>query len=136
MVALIGLFVITVMLRYPQIPMARALRRHGIEPLARWLNQLDRRQLIFFFLLASTVLLGCELLAALGPLDMGLVLLWDVSLYVDALLSAVAVASVARLLPTLRFWRARPRPRARRRCSAARKVARNDDEDGRSLIAA
>lgn len=129
------LFVMFVMLRYREIPLSRALSRMSVEPLARLLNRLDRRKLIFFLLIAAVLLFGGELLAVLGPLDMGLVLLWDVSLYVDALLGAAAVASVARFMPPLRFWRARPRTR-RRRGVARKPVAGNDDDEGQSLRAA
>ncbi|MBX9815214.1 MAG: hypothetical protein A4S12_05270 [Proteobacteria bacterium SG_bin5] len=115
--------------RYPQLPVARGVHALIVAPLAARLNRVTRRQLIFWALVAVFALVAGEWLAILGPLDMGLVLLWDVALYVDALLGAVAVASVARLVPLPRW---RPRPRARR--SAPRRAAPGNDADAEPAL--
>lgn len=129
MITGLGALLLILLGRYPQLPVARALHALIVAPLAAALDRLTRRQLIFWALVVVVALVAGEWLAIFGPLDLGLVLLWDVSLYVDALLGAVAVASVARLVPLPRW---RPRPRARR--SAPRRAAPGNDADAEPAL--
>jgi len=118
----------------PDAAISRLADRYLVRPLAGWLNKLDRRHLIFGLLVLLIVLLAGEMLAALGPLDMGLVLMWDVASFADALVATTLAASAMRLRP-VRAWigavaRVVPRRRERRPAAAVRKTSAANDEDG------
>ncbi len=125
--------------RYPHLPAIAALHRLTVRPFAALLNRLDRRHLIFYAVALGLVLFAGEWLVMAGPLDLALLMAWDVSLYVDAVLGAALVAGVARTMPLLRFaGRLRPRARARRprRARPAPKPGANDDDHAAHLLIA
>lgn len=122
--------------RFPESAFGQFVTRSFSAPIARWLTQVDRRQLIFVLLLLAVLVFAGEALAALGPLDTGLVLLWDVASYVDAAVAALTIASLTRRRGL--GWKLRMlvnrRPRARayrdaRTRRAAGGTGANDDED-------
>lgn len=121
---------------WAETPVVTSLRRVLVDTPAKWLNGVSRRHLIFYALLLLIALTCGELLAALGPLDMSLVLLWDVSAIVDAAVTVAVLTTTARIgsgwRMIVRRWpsaAARRAPRVRRR--AQRPHASNDDEGGR-----
>ncbi|MBX9881590.1 MAG: hypothetical protein K2X73_06405 [Sphingomonas sp.] len=139
MIAALGAMLLFLLWHYPHVPAIAALHRFTVRPIAALLNRLDRRQLIFYVLALAFVLLAGEWLVMAGPLDLALLMAWDVSLYVDAVLGAALVASVTRVMPLLRFaGRLRPRPRARRprRARPAANPGANDDDHPAHLLIA
>jgi hypothetical protein len=137
MLAGLLLLVILTMKLFPAVPASRFLHRMLVElPLQR-LAVMDRRHLIFGVMLVGMLFASAELIMMLGSADVVMVMAWDVSLYVDALLAAWALAAVAR---SKAAWRAfadimtRPLRTARRRTprrrrAAATKAANDADED-------
>lgn len=135
------LAMMVVVLRFPETALARWVQRMMIDAPRERLAKLERRHLIFVALMTLIVLAGGELLAMVGPFDMALVVLWDVSTYIDILLTGTLVATTARsgagvraVVARLRLQR---RPRARR-CRPARKAlapANDDDRRGCALAA-
>lgn len=128
--------------RWRDLPAVRPLHRLLVESPARWGNALTRRHMVFATLMLIVVVTGGQMLAALGPLDMSLVFLWDVSAFVDVAIAATTLAAgtrIARHWRLVALWRpgrARPRrPRARRR-EAAPKPGNDDDGAGRWALAA
>ena len=120
MIALIG---------FPETALARWLDRTVVAAL----RKITRTHLIFLILMSVVLIAGTELLAMAGPFDMALVVLWDVSTYVDIALTTVVVASAARggagWRGLIGYVRRAERPRARR--NRTRKPAAppaNDDE--------
>lgn len=137
----VGALLLFLLWRYPHLPVVAALHRATVTPIAAMLNGLDRRQLIFYGIAIPLALLAGETLVLTGAFDLALLMAWDVSLYVDALLGAALVAGTARAAPLLRLaGRLRPRPRSRRqrRPRPAARAGANDDGDGPAgwLIAA
>lgn len=127
---------VVIMACWARVPVVAGLRRVLIDGPAAWLNGLTRRHVIFYALLLLVVLTCGEVLAALGPLDMSLVLLWDVSALVDAVVTVAVLATSARIgsgWQTIARWRpfctARRAPRARRRPRSP--LASNDDDGER-----
>lgn len=102
--------------------------------------RIERRHLVFVILMTVILVAGTELLAMAGPLDVGLVVMWDVATFVDALLATATLAAVARGRSGWRYVAQRlvPRRGARRRRRAARAVVKadNDDEGHRGLALA
>lgn len=128
------LLVMGVLDRWRDLPAVRSLRRMLVDKPAAWINSLTRTHLIFAILMLTVVLTCGQMLAAMGPADMALVLLWDVSALIDTALVTATLAASARinggwrlLVRALSLRRApRRSPRARRR-PTARKPS-NDDE--------
>jgi hypothetical protein len=132
---LTGLLVysIIVLRLFPETATARCLDRIvGITRDA--FGRIERRHLIFLALMAVILIAGAELLAMAGPFDMALVVLWDVSTYIDIVLTTAGFAAatrggagwrtlIARFLP----HRA-PRARRRRRGKRAAPPSANDDD--------
>ena len=136
---LTGLVVLAmVVLRgFPETAVAKWLDR----TLVAGLRRITRTHLIFLLIMGIILIAGTELLAMAGPFDMALVLVWDVSAYIDIVLTTVVVASatrggagwraiVARVLP-----RRASRARRRRTVRTVRPSA-NDDERPAFALAA
>lgn len=109
-----------------------------VLPLVARLALLSRQQVIFALLLAILVICAAELLAAAGPFDASLVMLWDVAGYLDAAVFTTLLALQSRIAPALQRLGAGPirhvaRPRGitrRRRVRTARREqpTANDDD--------
>ncbi|MGL4313154.1 MAG: hypothetical protein ACRCSO_04125 [Sphingomonas sp.] len=143
MIAVVAGALILMLWLRPDWVASRQLHRLTVLPLARIANGITRQHLLFALLMVAVLLLAGEVIAALGPLDMSLVLLWDVAGLADALITAVSVAVVAR--SAARFWRlvpmARrrspaPRPPRQRRARLTLNRADNDDDRPAVLRAA
>lgn len=133
------LLMMATLAQWPDLPATRPVRRLLVDKPAAWLNTLTRRHLIFATLLLVIVITGGEMLAALGPLDMSLILLWDVSAFIDVGVAVTTLAASARITRgwnLLAQWRPirTSRPRARRR-PTARKSGNDDDAHGLPLAA-
>lgn len=117
-----------------------------VLPLVARLAPLSRQQVIFALLLVFVVVAAAEVLAAAGPFDASLVMLWDVAGYLDAAVFTTLLALQTRIAPALRRLRAGPirhiaRPRGiarRRRVRAARheQPTANDDDPAPKALAA
>lgn len=134
----IAMLAVMVMLdRWRHLPAVRPLRRMLVDTPAAWLNGLTRKHLIFGALMLAVVLVGGEMLAALGPLDMSLILLWDVSAFIDAAVVTITLAASARITGGWRMLVGQRSPRARsRRARMHRRPAErkgDNDEDGGAL---
>lgn len=138
MVAGSVLLIILTMKLFPKAPASRALHRALVEAPMRGLAAMERRHLIYGMILIAVLLAGTELIMMLGSTDLVMLMAWDVSLYVDAVIAAWTIATVARgkaawqmLAARLTGRRGAPRPRAPRRRTEGRKTAANDaDGDG------
>lgn len=127
--------------RWRDLPAVRPLRRVLVDKPAAWINTLTRKHLIFATLMLIVIITGGQMLAALGPLDMSLILLWDVSAFVDVAVAVTALAASARITSgwhLLAQWRpirtGRRRPRARRR-PRLRQPGNDDDAPAAALAA-
>ncbi|MEG3176304.1 hypothetical protein U1872_08695 [Sphingomonas sp. RB3P16] len=134
-------FAMIVLRRFPETGAARWLER-AITATAAALRRVERRHLIFALILTTFILIAsAELLALIGPFDIALVLMWDVSVYVDIVLTSAVVATATRggagwRMIVARFT-ARPRARARRQRVARKPAApANEDERGDFALAA
>jgi hypothetical protein len=115
----------------PQSPLGRWLNAGLVErPLAQ-LATMDRRKAMFMLILVGLTLFATDLLFVLGSYDLLTLYAWDLTMYLDVMVVASALAAVARARAgmkalvqrgSLRLRRA-PRPRARR----ARRLARPQD---------
>jgi hypothetical protein len=84
-----------VMRFFPESAAGKMFNRHLVElPLQR-VGQLERHHLIFLVVMTMLVLGGGEAIAMLGT-DFAVIYALDVSLYVDGLLVALTLASIAR----------------------------------------
>ena len=136
-------------LRYaPDVPIARLLHAWLVDRPARKLIHVERRQLIFLCILLCIAALGTQALLSVGLPDIGMVVAWDVSTYLDLLLVTWTLAAVANLRAVGRMtavrWRlltsgrrGKPRPRSKR---PARRVtpspSANDDDHPAFRVAA
>lgn len=133
------LLVILTMKLFPDLPVSRDLHRGLVElPLAK-LAAMRRTHLIFALVLVGMLFTASELIMLLGSADLIMLIAWDVSLYVDAVIAAWTIAAVSRgkaawqalvLTVTRPFRAARQRARRRRRDGSAGKAANDSDEDG------
>lgn len=140
MLAGVLLGMIVVLRWFPGTALARWLERQVTE-VRRRLARIERRHVLFAVLLTLIVVFAGEALAMLGPLEMGLVVLFDVSTYIDIVLVAGTMAAIAcgrGVLQWIAMRLPRPRARARRTPPIARgeRAAANDEEDQRTRIAA
>lgn len=140
---LVGLLaLITVTLRcWPETAAARWIQRAVIDATGARLATLERRHLIFVVLMSIVLIVGGELLAMAGPLDMALIVLWDISTYVDIVVTTAVVATAARAGPGLRNSVARLIPRRAARARRARPSRKelpsaNDDDDRAGFLRA
>ncbi|MDR6848625.1 hypothetical protein J2X47_000068 [Sphingomonas sp. BE270] len=131
---LTGLLVYTIIVMqfFPETAVARWLDR-TVAITRDVFGRIERRHLIFLMLTAVILIAGAELLAIAGPFDMALVVLWDVSTYIDIVLTTAVIATatrggagwrtlIARFLP-----RRAPRARRRRGVQATPPSANDDD---------
>ena len=128
------LLVIAMMKLFPELPTSRTLHRALVEaPLDR-LAKMGRRHLIYAAVLVGMMFAGAEMVMLLGSADLMMLMAWDVSLYVDALIATWTLSAVMRGKAAWRtlaapFFRPlRRAPRSRRRI--VRKPAANDSEEG------
>lgn len=133
-------FAMVVLRGFPETAAARWLDRVVAASVAA-LGRIERRHLIFLILMTVVLIAGAELLAMGGPLDAGLIVLWDISTYIDIVLTTVAVAAAARGATGWRVIAVRFAPRRTsraRRQRAARKGTppANDDDRARFALAA
>lgn len=95
MLPLIFIALVLIALKFPDLPVGRALHKQLIAQPARWLNETSPvRVALMIIVLCSVVLAGAELNALLAGSEYGLIP-WalDVSVYLEALLViSVAVA--------------------------------------------
>lgn len=136
MAVVAGVLLIVALRCWGTLPAMRGLWRRLVEQPAAWLNGLDRRHLLFALLLLTVLVAGGELLAMLGPLDMGLVLLWDVASFVDAAIAVTVVAGGTRLGHAVRFLSTRlgiARRRERRSRRTSGRAPANDDGEHPAL---
>lgn len=82
--------------RTPNALISRIIDRAIWVPIARRLMAIERRHLLFWLLMIPVVLLSSELIMMAGSLDAGLIMLWDVSTYVDILVLATISGLSAR----------------------------------------
>lgn len=137
---LLGALILT-MWRYPDWIVSQLLHRWAVIPLARRLNAITRQHLIFGLIMLIIMLTAGEFIASLGPLDMGLVLMWDVAGFVDAMVAATTVLVLARGQGFGRWLRAivqsRARPRQPRSTVKRQTPSRGaNDGDGPALAVA
>lgn len=123
--------------RAPDTPMARLLHRWLVEwPAARLLT-IERRHLIFILV----AIVSTQALLSVGLPDIGLVVAWDASTYLDILLVTCSLAAVANVkaggrllaerwrLLTRAPTRSKPHPRTKRPPRRAQvKPSANDDD--------
>lgn len=133
---------VTAILRgFPETAVALWLDRQVTEIAAR-AARIERRHLVFLALMTLVLVAGSELLAIGGPLDGALVLLWDVSTYLDIVMVSVTVAAVARgrmvlRLVAPRLARVLPRRRTpRTRAARPERPSANDDDHRAFALAA
>jgi hypothetical protein len=138
---LTGLFALAVAIArlYPETPIGRFLHAFLVDLPLRAAARVERKHLLYIAIL----LVAGQVLAMAVPLDLAFLAAWDFSIYVDLMLAAWTVATVARGKAAWSFARSkalrliRPRPTAGR--AAARKraprtrrlpVPTNDDDEG------
>lgn len=123
----------------PDIPVSRAMHRAFVEAPVEKLAKMDRRHLIFGVIALGMLFSFAELIMILGSSDLVMLMAWDVSLYVDAVIATWTVAAVTRVKGYWHHVKARigsvfrraPRSRAPRRSRASGQPAANDaDGDG------
>lgn len=142
LIALIGSWALALVaaMLFPETPLGRLLHRQFVEEPLRLAAKMERKHI--FVLL---ILLFCgQSLLVLGSVDLAMLVAWDMSLYLDAVLAAWTVAAMGRIRATSRVIRTGV-SRAVRRCLApARRAGRgrrsrrtagerrpvNDDHEG------
>ena len=133
------LLILLTMKLFPELPLSRLLHHALVEAPLRRLAGMGRRHLIYAAVLIVMSFTAGELVLLFGSADIVMLLAWDVSLYVDALIATWTLSAVARSkaawralaarLPRLRM--ARPRtPRRRREGSGT--AANDAEDDGRA----
>ncbi|WP_010183241.1 hypothetical protein [Sphingomonas sp. PAMC 26605] len=127
-------FAMVVLRVFPETAAAQWLDRMVRATVAA-VRQVERRHLVFLVLMTLLLTIGVEALAVMGPLDLAtIVVMWDISTYIDVVVTTVVVAMATR---GSIGWRAlvtrfapRRAPRARRQRSA-RKAAPSSNDDER-----
>lgn len=131
------LLIIAMMKLFPTLPVSRLLHRTIVElPLLK-LATMDRRHVIFGVALLVMLVTASEMIMLLGSADVAILLAWDVSIYLDAVLAIWTLAAVTR---SKAAWQSlagiltRPFRGARRRAPRRRReggcTAANDSEEG------
>ncbi len=133
------LLAIVTMKLFPRVPVSRNLHHMLAEAPLAALARMSRRHLLFGVILVGMMLfVSAELIMMLGSADVVMVMAWDVSLYVDAVIAAWTLAAVSRskaawqafaAIATAPFRAARRRA-PRRRPAGTEKAANDSDEDG------
>jgi hypothetical protein len=131
------LLIILTMKLFPDLPVSRQLHRALVEAPLRSLAAITRAHLIFGVVLLAMLFSATELIMVLGSADFLMLIAWDVSLYVDAVIATWTIAAVTR---GKAMWQAfaqvasRPLRAARRRSPRRRRIgsqeAANDADDG------
>jgi hypothetical protein len=132
------LLIILTMKLFPRMPASLLLHRALVEAPLRGLAAMSRRHLIYGAVLVAMLFAGTELIMLAGSTDLVMLMAWDVSLYVDAVIATWAIATAARgkaawqaLAARVTGRRGMPRPRAPRRRREGTRTAANDaGEDG------
>lgn len=128
------------MLRYPDIPFSRLLRRWLVEAPAARLARIHPAQVIFLVIVAAVLVAGGEMILLMGGAEAALALSWQLSLYLDAGIAVAAAGALARLRPLLlvAVHRVRRRPQAprRRRTRVAATASPPANDDDRPALAA
>jgi hypothetical protein len=130
------LLIILTMKLFPDLPVSRQLHRGLVEVPLRRLAAMTRAHLIFGLVALAMLFTASELIMMLGSADFVMLIAWDVSLYVDAVIAGWTIAAVTRskaAWQVLAAMVARPLRTARRRApqrqrSPAREAA-NDSDD-------
>ena len=134
----IVLTVTAVLLRLtPDIALSRWIRTHLVERAATRLMRLERKDVIFVFVLAGLLLFAGELVVTLGSADLLLGYAADLTIYGEAVIAVSTLAVVSRMKTAVRVISARlprkiatTRRRARRQIRPPRATASNDDNLG------
>jgi hypothetical protein len=134
---------LTLMMRFfPDAPPARFLHTYLVAKPVRWSLDLDRRCLVYYLIVIGLCLTASEMVAILGT-DFLLAYSWHLTLYLDGMGAAAALAVLARLKTATHFLRTRaisslravrPPRSARQRAHHRRTVqkgAGNDDDPAR-----
>lgn len=133
------LFAIILTMRlFPEIPISRAMHRAFVEAPVSLSARLTRTHLIFAVAALAMSFCFVELIMVLGSSDLVLVMAWDVSLYVDAVIATWTVAVVTRVKMVWQrlktgaaaLVRHAQRPRAPRRRSSETKRAPDYSDEG------
>ena len=146
MIALTGMLavVLLALLAAPDTEIGRLCHRQLVERPVRWLAELERKDVILWFVLLAFALSGGEAFMLMGPELMGAFAL-DLALYIDVMLVAYAASFVGRLrgmrtaimaLVRRPFRRARVRAKRRRVIAQRLRKPANDDEPRPVEIAA
>jgi hypothetical protein len=99
---------LTAVMRFaPDSPTGRLLNRQLVDVPLRVLGGMQRHHLIFVVLLLGFVLGSSELLLMLGSADAAVLYVLDLSFYIDGLMAALAMASLARTRSGLTVLRTR-----------------------------
>ncbi|MFM5929339.1 MAG: hypothetical protein ACKOPQ_00340 [Novosphingobium sp.] len=124
----------------PDASLSRSLRQTIVAPLANWLLNRSRRDVIYIFVLGGLLLFAGEVVLMLGSADLVYAYALDLALYFDAVIAASLIGAARHARAVVRtfgrlFPVRRPKPRQRRTRSHTRHVPANDD-DGQTLLAA
>jgi hypothetical protein len=122
----------------PESAFGAWLNRVAMPPVVGRLSRIERKHVIFAVAMTLILLFAGEALAMAGPLDMGLVFVWDVSAYLDIAIATLTIAATARgrgwrsfrpgLVAPAALLRRRPVARARRVHRPTAGKPANDDE--------
>lgn len=142
MLAGLMLLIILAMKLFPTLPVSRMLHVALVEAPLRQLAAMGRRHLIYAAVLVGLVFAGSEVILLLGSADMVMLLAWDVSLYIDAVIATWTLSIVARgkaswqTLGTgvAECWHRVSRPRAPRRRREGSRAANDTDDDERAWV--
>lgn len=130
--------IVMTMKLFPEMPAARAMHRAFVEVPLATIAEWDRRHLIFGVVAVVMAFSCSQTLLMMGASDMLMILAWDVSLYVDAVIATYTAAVVTRVKGFWQYLKMRAlrpfrsaRPRAPRRVRVTARPAANDsDGDG------
>jgi hypothetical protein len=125
---------VAVMLLAPETPIARSLHRNLVEEPLRLAARFERKHVLFLVVGLASL----QSFAMVLPAEVAMIMAWDLTVYVDLLITSWTLSAFARLR-SMRAWmalqagRLRPRRRARVRArrirrSAERRSAANDDD--------
>ena len=104
---------------FPESPLAKLLHLHLVVRPMNWFSKLERHHLLYAALLIGMLFAAGEIIAVLGSADVALALAWDVSIYLDAVAVAAAVAVARQARVAIQLVRSKSssivtRPAARR----------------------
>lgn len=110
---------IVAMRLFPESPLSQLLHLHLVVRPMDWFSKLERHHLLYAVLLIGMLFAAGEIIAVLGSADVALALAWDVSIYLDAVAVAAAIAVARQARIAIRLIRSKgssivTRPAARR----------------------